>query len=99
MVQFCYLSLYLGTETVSSKDGRGLKDTPRPQGAFPWPWRSKAREKRPGGEVVECHACKNHQKIIMIWCTLMNFFFHIVLITLQQHFAWALSNVLTAISS
>ena len=52
MVQFCYLSLYLGTETVSCKDGRGLKDTPRPQGALP--------PKRPGDEVVECHACKNH---------------------------------------
>ena len=66
MAQFCYLSLYFSAETVSCKDGRGLKDTPRPQGAFPWLWRSKARGKRPGDEVVEGHACKNHQKIIMI---------------------------------
>ena len=55
MAQFCYLSLYLGTETVSCKDGRGLKDTPLEVAL-----RSKAREKRPGDEVVECHACKNH---------------------------------------
>ena len=27
---------------------------PRPQGAFPWPPTSKAREKRPGDEVVSC---------------------------------------------
>ena len=61
MAQFCYLILYLGTETVSCKDGRGFKDTPLPRALF-----SKAREKRPGDRVVECHACKNHQKIIMI---------------------------------
>ena len=36
--------------------GRGLRnkakgDQPRPQGAFPWLWGRKAREKRPGDEV------------------------------------------------
>ena len=43
MAQFCYLSLYLGTETISCKDGRGLKDTPlevalevQSQGKAPW---------------------------------------------------------------